>query len=314
MDGVLIINKPKTWTSHDVVAKMRRILQERRIGHAGTLDPFATGVLVLCIGQATRLSSYLTAADKTYVGRMRLGVATDTFDIEGQPVGAPRPVRITEAQLKKVFQQFTGAIMQRPPLYSAKKVNGQPLYKYARQGLDVPRPLKPVVIHSLDLHGIDGEVVSFTAHCSRGTFVRALAQDIGETLGCGAHLIDLARTRSGSFTLEQSLDLVINEEVDSNADRYVKHIVSMGKVLTELPAVIASDSTVAQVLHGQNFTSGQVSGLMAETPGAVALLSGDYRVLDQRGHLIAMAHRTGPVFHPTLVFNRSDVPPPLKDV
>lgn len=305
MDGVLLINKPKTWTSHDVVAKMRKILQERRIGHAGTLDPFATGVLVLCIGHATRLSSYLTATNKTYVGHMRLGVATDTYDIDGQPVGEPKPVTVTEEEVRAVFGRFTGVLQQYPPLYSAKKVGGQPLYKYARQGIEVERPAKQVTVHTLELYGLEGDVVSFAVQCSSGTYVRALAHDIGEILGCGAHLVNLSRTRSGSFRLEQALDLVEGDTVLSDRDRYMPRLIPMGKVLPEIPAAVVTGPTALQVLQGQNFGAGQVRHFVAPDPAtsnpAFSLV---YRILDESGRLLAMARRAGALIHPTLVFKK----------
>jgi tRNA pseudouridine55 synthase len=301
MDGGLIIDKPAGWTSHDVVAKIRRVLKMQRIGHAGTLDPFATGLLILCLGKATRLTNLLAGSDKTYVGEMRFGFATDTYDIDGKPITEYQQPHLTEDLLRQAFAKFTGPISQRPPMFSAKKVEGKPLYKYARKGIEVERGLKQVTIHSLILHALKGEVASFEVTCSTGTYVRALAHDIGELLGCGAHLISLSRTRSGPFGIEQTLKIKNQEETMSDPEYYRRHLLSVADLLPEAPALTVSAATSAKILHGEHFALMDIRNKadLAPNVGAAAL----YRVFSESGELIAITERAGPLFHPKIVLN-----------
>ena len=221
-DGILVIDKPADWTSHDVVAKLRGLLKTRRIGHTGTLDPFATGVLVMCVNRATRLVQYLTAEDKEYVATMRLGSATDTGDLTGTQVGeATDASHITAADIEAVLPRFRGVIQQTPPMYSAKKIGGQKLYELARRGETVERAAVTLEIKELevcspafrrnnsleqDLPPEGGTTCFFTLRvvCSSGTYIRTLAEDIGRALGVGAHLTALRRTRAGRHTLTEA--------------------------------------------------------------------------------------------------------------
>jgi len=195
MDGVLNINKPTGMTSHDVVQLARRLLGEKRIGHTGTLDPLATGVLVLCIGKATRIAQYLEAGDKEYRAIMRLGVTTDTLDAEGRVLETRTYAAPDRATLLKVMQQFTGSIMQSPPAFSAVKIAGVPSYKLARQGRAKPNKPRPATIYSIDLTAFENPLVNLTVRCAKGVYIRSLCADIGDALYAGAHLTGLQRTK-----------------------------------------------------------------------------------------------------------------------
>jgi tRNA pseudouridine55 synthase len=209
ISGILNIDKPAGMTSHDVVDRVRRLSGQRRVGHAGTLDPTATGVLVVCLGQATRVAEYLVASDKVYRAQIRLGVSTDTHDAEGQ-VTATAEVDVGEEEgwrIRKALTAFVGSIQQVPPMYSALKHKGVPLYKLARQGITVEREPRLVEIHDIELLDWTPPLLTIRMTCSPGTYVRALARDLGQKLGCGAHLQDLTRLTSGHFTLEKAVSL-----------------------------------------------------------------------------------------------------------
>jgi len=207
MNGFLIIDKPAGITSHDVVASVRRILKQKKVGHTGTLDPFATGVLPVALGEATKIIPYLDESVKEYRATMRLGISTDSQDLTGKIVQQKNEGSITEAQVLEAFAAVTGSISQVPPMFSAVKQGGVPLYKLARLGEEVERTPRQIIIHSLSLNHFQLPFVTFTVRCSRGTYVRTLANDLGESLGCGAHLVELRRTRSGSFADDMALEL-----------------------------------------------------------------------------------------------------------
>jgi tRNA pseudouridine55 synthase len=206
VNGILLIDKPKTWTSHDVVAKLRHRLGLRKIGHAGTLDPMATGLLVLLIGNATKISQYVINQDKTYIGTIYLGQETDSYDSEGEII-ATSEICVTEEEIRLCTQQFLGDQLQLPPMFSAKKFKGQPLYKLARKGETIERKPHPIKIYTFSVDDINLPHVTFTVSCSKGTYIRTLAHDMGQKLGCGAHLSQLCRTKIGNFRLEQALTL-----------------------------------------------------------------------------------------------------------
>ncbi len=203
-DGVLLVDKPAAWTSHDVVAKVRAHFGFKKVGHCGTLDPMATGLLVLVLGRATRLSEKLTSDDKAYEGTILLGVTTNTEDADGEVIETKPVPPLTEADLLAVFQKFKGDIYQTPPMVSAIKHQGSPLYKLARKGIEVEREPRLVHIYDLRILGTELPRINFRLDCSKGTYVRTLAADIGRQLGCGAHLSGLRRTAAGSFKLEQA--------------------------------------------------------------------------------------------------------------
>jgi tRNA pseudouridine55 synthase len=207
IEGVLLVDKPKGLTSHDVVYHLRRKLQMKKIGHAGTLDPMATGVLVMHIGKATRISQYLMSVDKIYEGEATLGVMTDSQDAEGE-VMETRPVpALTEDQTREVMKTFLGDQYQTPPMHSAIKKNGVPLYKLARKGEEVEREPRFIRISAFNLLSFALPKLTFDLHCTKGTYVRTVAYDLGQKLGCGAHLSGLRRTGSGKFTIDQCLPL-----------------------------------------------------------------------------------------------------------
>ncbi len=274
MDGILNIDKPQGWTSHDVVARVRRLTRQKRVGHAGTLDPMATGVLLVCLGRATRLSEYLMSSDKIYRAVVRLGVETDTYDAEGQIV-AERPVNLDEATLRGVLKRFMGEVDQVPPMYSALKRNGKPLYKLARQGVEVAREARRVTIYDIVLRqgekdlsprpwvasptrrGEDINLVTIDVRCSPGTYIRSLAHDIGALLGCGAHLAALTRLASGQFTLDRALPLqALEDAVEGGA--WTRQLYPLDAALQDLPAVTLEVNAARRLGMGQAIAPGEI--------------------------------------------------------
>jgi len=214
MDGIIIVNKPQDWTSFDVVAKIRNLSRERKVGHSGTLDPMATGVLPIFLGRATKAIQYFMDGDKGYEGEMVLGIKTDSGDAYGkqqEPNNKQQTNNNTkipnEETIKEIFKKYIGEIEQVPPMFSAKKINGQRLYKLARQGIEVKREPKKVKIYDLRITNIDSSRVKFEVVCSKGTYIRQLAVDIGDDLGCGAHLSKLVRTYAHPFCISQALTM-----------------------------------------------------------------------------------------------------------
>ncbi|MCX6948331.1 MAG: tRNA pseudouridine(55) synthase TruB [Opitutae bacterium] len=207
MEGVLLVDKPKGLTSHDVVYHLRRKLQIKKIGHAGTLDPMATGVLVMLIGKATRISQYLMSVDKVYEGEATLGVVTDSQDAEGEVMSTQPVPELTEARVREVMKGFLGDQYQTPPMHSAIKIGGVPLYKLARKGEEVEREPRFIRIAAFNLLSFATPKITFDLHCTKGTYVRTVASDLGQKLDCGAHLSALRRTGSGKFTIGQCLPL-----------------------------------------------------------------------------------------------------------
>lgn len=207
MNGIIVVNKPQNWTSHDCVAVMRRATGVKRIGHTGTLDPMATGVLPVCIGTSTRIMEYLDLDWKTYRCTMKLGITTDTEDIWGEVLTEADPSNVTEEQIREVFKGFTGEIEQIPPKYSALKVNGKKLYEYARAGQEVEIKSRKITIDSIEIEEIKGDEITFTVVCSKGTYVRTICKDIGDKLGCGAAMSALTRIASGVFKIEEAVDI-----------------------------------------------------------------------------------------------------------
>ena len=239
MDGVIVIRKEKGFTSHDVVAKLRGILHMKKIGHTGTLDPDAEGVLPVALGKATRLVDMITDKEKTYEAVMRLGVVTDTQDMSGTVLSQTTELSVTEEELCTVVSSFVGDYMQVPPMYSALKVNGKKLYELAREGKTVERKPRPVHFYEIEILDISFPLVRFRVTCSKGTYIRTLCNDIGEKLGCGGAMEELLRTQSGNFTLEESMTLSQVEEAVANGTIGEK-IVSIEDVLSMYPALICT--------------------------------------------------------------------------
>ena len=236
MDGVIVIRKEKGFTSHDVVAKLRGILHMKKIGHTGTLDPDAEGVLPVALGKATRLVDMITDKEKTYEAVMRLGVVTDTQDMSGTVLSQTTELSVTEEELCTVVSSFVGDYMQVPPMYSALKVNGKKLYELAREGKTVERKPRPVHFYEIEILDISFPLVHFRVTCSKGTYIRTLCHDIGEKLGCGAAMESLLRTKVGRFTLDDAITLAQTEEAVKEGTIESK-ILGIEEILAEYPRV-----------------------------------------------------------------------------
>lgn len=247
VDGVLLLDKPIGLTSNDALQKARRLFSAAKGGHTGTLDPLASGLLPLCFGEATKFSADLLDADKTYEAVLRLGVTTDSGDAEGQ-VTATLPVSVSETDIEDVLPRFLGAIQQIPPMHSALKRNGRPLYELARKGIEVEREPRAVVIHAINLLGFDGDTLSLRVACSKGTYIRVLAADIGEALGCGAHLAALRRTVVGSLDLARAVSLAELEALDES-DR-LQCLQPVDALLHTLPVVTLEGEAAERFSHG----------------------------------------------------------------
>ncbi len=301
LQGIINILKPPGMTSHDVVAVLRRRLGVKRVGHGGTLDPPAAGLLVLMVGKATRLSEFITEMDKVYRGEITFGIRTDTLDAAGSVVGS-NPVDLTGQQIEAVFSRFTGKIEQVPPMVSAVKHRGKRLYELARRGKTVPRPSRSITIkklHLLELYpGKDGYPRAlFDCHCSKGTYIRTLAADMGDYLGCGAHLSFLLRTAVGPFGLDNSWLL---EEIEDCPDPS-KCLLPLTSALGKLPRVIVKPVAVKTVSHGNRLYPAGTEDM--GTPPASGQL---VRLEQPPGNLIALAHwtveATSGYFRPYKVF------------
>ncbi len=250
LNALMVVDKPAGWTSHDVVAKARRILGERSIGHLGTLDPMATGVLPLVLGRMTRLCQFYTGSEKTYEGKIRLGVATDTYDADGDRVGEPQEVNVTLEEIVAASARFLGLIEQTPPPFSAKKIQGVPAYKLARRKEQVELKPVEVEVREFAIASLNRDLVDFRCRVSSGTYVRSLAHELGQKLRIGAHLASLRRTAVGEFTIEQShtLEQIAEAAAQGRADEVCIH---PRRVLPEIPCVTATDEDLAKIRHGR---------------------------------------------------------------
>jgi tRNA pseudouridine55 synthase len=291
MDGVIVIDKPEGWTSHDVVNKVRKIARTKKVGHLGTLDPIATGVLPLVIERATRLAQFYTRSDKIYEGLVRFGWATTSYDRAGDPIGDQVEVTIDPEDLERHLEAFRGEFLQTPPAVSAKKVEGKRAYELARKNVAVE--LEPVKVHVYELTVLQilGADVRLRAHCSGGTYMRSIAHDLGRAMGCGAHLRELRRVASGEFELDQARTL---EQLASLAaeERLVDAIVPASKLLPEFPAVFVDDVIAAQIRNGRNFPGSPFHAQAAKFVKAVT----------RSGALVAIGEAVLPnVYHPVVV-------------
>ncbi len=254
MNGLLVIDKPGGMTSHDVVNRLRKITGERSIGHLGTLDPMATGVLPLLIGKYTRLAQYFSAAEKSYRGDVRLGFATDTYDADGEPAGPDRWLEgsqtITLERVRAAAARFHGEIEQMPPQFSAKKIDGQPAYKLAREGKPVELKPAKIRIDAFEILALEGPVASFTIDISSGGYVRSVAHELGQDLECGAHLSRLRRTRVGMFTLEDTRTLEELEALAGKSDALEAACVHPRALLPEMPSVSADATALGRLRNG----------------------------------------------------------------
>jgi len=290
--GVLVIDKPRGITSHDCVNRVRRIFNQRRVGHTGTLDPIATGILGLLLGKATRLSRFLTAGEKHYCGVARLGFATDTDDTEGTPLHEPSPVTYTDEQLQDAVGSFRGKILQLPPLYSAKKKHGEPAYQRARRDEPVSREAVPVTIYTMEAVRLDDDHLQFETRCTAGTYARAIARDLGEMLGCGGHLEQLTRLRSGPFTMEHAHTFEALAEMEDPR----RAVIPFAEIPLPYPDVTISIEEAERISHGMPVTAaGRVEPVGGAPPEWV-------RLRDPAGAFLALASMEGPFLQPRVVF------------
>ncbi len=289
LNGVIIVDKPQAWTSHDVVARCRKLLGERSIGHLGTLDPMATGVLPVVIGKMTRLSQFYASSQKRYEGTIRLGIATDTYDADGDRVGEEQKVEVSLEELQDAIRGFAGPLSQVPPPFSAKKIQGVPAYKLARR--NQPVELKPVEVQvfEFEVRELRGMEAEFSCHVSSGTYVRSLAHELGQKLGCGAHLASLRRTAVAEFEVGQAHTL---EEIGQFASdgRVDELMVHPREVLPEIPSVTADQEAVARIRTGRSVNLPEMSR------------SKWVKVFANQTELICLASRVaGTLFHPKVV-------------
>ena len=294
--GVLIVDKPPGMSSHDVVSVVRRALQRMKVGHTGTLDPFATGVLPLVIGHATRLAQFFAGAEKEYEARIRLGRTTDSYDLTGTVTseatpGSPKP---SGQAIRDALESFVGPLMQVPPAYSAKMTAGVRAYERARRGVAVELPASAVTLHRAEVVGIDGDLVDIRLTCSAGFYVRSLAHDLGARLGTGAHLDSLRRTRSGAFDLASAVTL---DAVPDQGEQLLARMIPLDSLLPGLPAMAVTLSGVQYVRHGRDLGPAELRDAPGSEPWPDRV-----RLIGPDGTLLAIADRSaGPVLHPAVV-------------
>ena len=270
MNGIVIVDKPEGWTSNDVVSKLKGVLHTRRVGHGGTLDPMATGVLPVFVGRATRAVEFFEHAEKTYETVLRLGLTTDTEDITGT-VLTEQDAFVTGEMLESVLSQFRGEIMQVPPMYSALKINGQKLYDLARKGKEVERQPRPITIHELTLLGMEADGIHLRVRCSKGTYIRTLCKDIGEALGCGGCMAALRRIKAGEYTAEEAVPLATLIEAE-NPEIYLRPVDTM---FVSYPAVTLTSNQEKRCRCGNSFS--------------VTMDDGTYRAYGQSGEFLMLA-------------------------
>jgi tRNA pseudouridine55 synthase len=297
MNGVLIIDKPSGLTSHDVVNRVRRILDERSVGHLGTLDPMATGVLPLVVGNFTRLAQFYLKSEKVYEGTVRFGFSTDTYDAEGEPTSEPCEINLRQEDADALAARFRGVLEQLPPPFSAKKINGVPAYKLARNQKEVVLKPVQVEIKELEVLSIDRNRMRFRAHVGSGTYMRSVAHDMGKHLGCGAHLEVLRRTEVAEFTLAEAVsldDLASAAGNSSNcgatAGALEQQVIHPRKLLPHFPSVTADEQTIARIRDGRS-----INLLELSTARQVKVFSG------QRDLICIATRIAGTLFHPKIV-------------
>lgn len=292
LDGVIVVDKPEGWTSHDVVGKMRGIAGTRRVGHLGTLDPIATGVLPLMIGQATRLARFWDGSEKGYEAVVRFGYATTTWDRAGEPCGPITDPVISAGQLEASLATMRGEIEQTPPPVSAKKIAGVPAYKLARKNIPVDLAPVRISIYELTLLDVNGARARLRVRCSAGTYVRAIAHLLGISLGCGAHIEALVRTQSGPFRLEKAftLDQLQHRKDEGHLE---ETLVPMSELLPEFPGVLVDDVTATNIRHGRDFSV---------SPFRVNLGAPHVKAIGPDGQLVAIGQIALPhIYHPVVV-------------
>lgn len=292
MDGVIVVDKPQGWTSHDVVGKMRRIAGTRKIGHLGTLDPMATGVLPLVIDRATRLAQFFVKNDKVYEGTVLFGQATDSYDADGAAVGEALPFAATTESVEPLLAAFRGTFLQTPPPVSAKKIHGQPAYKLARKNVEVVLQPVEVTVHELTLLGCEGAEARVRVHCTSGTYLRGIAHELGRAAGVGAHLTALRRLRSGDFSIEQARPIEELERL-SKEGNLGEALVPAADLLPGFPCEIVDQITEAQIRQGRDF---RVS------PFRIGRGERIVKAISDDGRLVAIGEARLPsLYHPVVV-------------
>jgi len=289
VNGVMVVDKPAGWTSHDVVARLRNLLGERSIGHLGTLDPMATGVLPLVLGKMTRLNQFYAASEKSYAGTIRFGFATDTYDADGDPASSPQEVKVTLEEVQTAARQFLGLIRQTPPPFSAKKIKGVPAYKLARK--QQPVEIKPVEVqvHEFEVTAMEGNCCAFRCRVSSGTYIRSIAHDLGQRLACGAHLASLRRTAVADFRLAHAhtLDSIAEAAANGRATELLLH---PRHILPAIPCVTADAEAIGNIRFGRYVNLPEFSAAKW------------VKVFAGQSELICMARRVaGSLFHPKVV-------------
>lgn len=278
VSGVLLLDKPLGYSSNQALQKVKWLYQAAKAGHTGTLDPLATGLLPICLGEATKFAQVLTDADKTYIATIKLGVTTTTADAEGE-VLSTKPVQVTPAQFDAVCEQFLGEISQVPPMYSALKVDGKPMYEYARAGQEVERKPRQVTVHAIERLAFDRDVAQIQVTCSKGTYIRTLVEDIGNQLGCGAHLAGLRRTATAGYTLERAYTIEVMEGMDITARDAC--LLPVDSAIANLPKIQLGADAAYFLLQGQ----------AVWVPGKVP--QGEMRLYDEADHFLGLGYRLG---------------------
>ena len=288
MDGVLVINKPAGLTSSAVVLRVKRILGARKVGHTGTLDPMATGVLPLCINEGTKLAPFFLHSDKEYVATLRMGIETDTQDQEGTVVRQTEVIPHEPEQILKVVSEFQGTVLQTPPMFSALKYKGTPLYRIARRGGTVPRQPREITVFSIAVLSCDVPFVTIAVRCSHGTYIRTLCADIGKRLSCGAHMVALQRVRNGAFHINEALEL---EEVLAVAGNGClnRHVIPLNEALTGMPEVVVSQPLILKIRQGMQIRMRDI-----EEQALAHLAAGQTaKIVSADGRLIAVVQCRG---------------------
>ncbi len=292
MDGAIVIDKPEGWTSHDVVGKARRIVGMKKIGHLGTLDPIATGVLPLVLGRATRLAQFYTRSDKIYEGVIRFGWSTVSYDRASERTSEKTEPQLDRATLEQALERFRGEFMQTPPPVSAKKVEGRRAYQLTRESVAVELAPVPVEVYELTLLDLTGPLARVRAHCSGGTYLRSIAHDLGQLLGCGAHLENLRRLASGEFEIAQARTIPQLESLATD-QRLIDALVPAAQMLPGMAAVFVDDLTAGQIRNGRNFPA---------SPFRSQPASRYVKAVTRNGDLVAIGEAVLPnLYHPVVV-------------
>jgi len=287
MNIVIVLNKPKDYTSQAAVIAVKKSLKCKKAGHAGTLDPMATGILIVCINEATKIAPLLMELEKEYLFKAKFGISTDTYDADGNVTKVIENFELKKEEIEQILTKYKGEIIQTPPMYSAVKIDGTPLYRLARKGIEVERKPKKVIIHSIKIEEFNPPFVSFRVVCSKGTYVRALCNDIGEELGIGAHIVELERTRIGNFKVEQSIDLEKLREISSSSAFSLQPILTIDEALYFIPSVTIGDALVRKFLNGNS----------VKIPSGI-VPAGWVKVKDKTGKILGIGFGNGVIIKP----------------